>query len=49
MVALYVNSCIVCGFFLSWLDGPPQSFERSIWNRVGFYMIHTFLDPLVES
>ena len=49
MVALYVNSHIVCGFFLSWLGGPPQSFEHSIWDRVGFYIIHTFLDPLVES
>jgi hypothetical protein len=29
--------------------GAPQSFERSIWDCVGFYMIHTFLDPLVES
>ncbi len=40
---------VVCGFFLSWWGGPPQSFERSIWYRVGFYMIHTFLDPSVES
>ncbi len=49
MVALYVNSCIVCGFFLSWLGGPPQSFEHSIRDCVGFYTIHTFLDLLVES
>ncbi len=49
MVAPYVNSHIVCGFFLSWLGGPPQSFERSIWDRVGFYTIHTILDPSVES
>ncbi len=49
MVALYVNSRIVCGFFLGWLGGPPQSFERSIWDCVGLYTIHTFLDPLVES
>jgi hypothetical protein len=49
MVPLYVNSRIVCGFFLSWLGGPPQSIERSIWDRVGFYTIHTFLDPSVES
>jgi hypothetical protein len=49
MVALYVNSRIICGFFLSWLGGPPQSFEHSIWDCVGFYMIHTFLDPSVES
>ncbi len=48
-VTLYINSRIVCGFFLSWWGGPPQSFERSIWDRVGFYMIHTFLDPSVES
>ncbi len=49
MVALQVNSHIVCGFFLSWLGGPPQSFECSIWDCVGFYMIHTFLDPSAES
>ncbi len=49
MVALYINSRIVCGFFVSWWGGPPQSFEHSIWDCVGFYMIHTFLGPLVES
>jgi hypothetical protein len=49
MVALYVNSRIVCGFFLSWLGRPPQSFERSIWDPVGFYTILTFLDSSVES
>jgi hypothetical protein len=49
MVALYINSRIVCGFFLGWLGGPPQSFERSIWDSVGFYTIHTFLDPSVDS
>ncbi len=49
MVALYVNSRIVCGFFPSWWGGPPQSFECSIWDCVGFYTIHTFLDPSVES
>ncbi len=49
MVALYVNSRIVCGFFFSWWGGPPQSFEHSIWDCVGFYMIYTFLDPSVES
>ncbi len=48
-VALYVNSCIVGGFFLSWWGAPPQFFARSIWDRVEFYTIHTFLDPLVES
>jgi hypothetical protein len=48
-VALYINSCIVCGFFPSWQGAPPQSFEQSIWDRVGFYMIHTFLEPSVES
>ncbi len=40
---------MVCGFFLSWWGGPPQSFERSIWDCLGFYTIHTFLDPSVES
>ncbi len=49
MVALYVNSRIVCGFFPSWQGAPPQSFERSIWDCVGFYTIHTFLEPSVES
>ena len=47
-VPLYVNSHIVCGLFCSWQDAPPQSFERSIWDHVGFYTIHTFLNPLVE-
>jgi hypothetical protein len=28
---------------------PPQSFEHSIWDCVGFYTIHIFLDPSVES
>ncbi len=49
MVALYVNSRMVCGFFLSWWGGPPQSFERSTWDCIGLYMIHTFLDPSVAS
>ncbi len=49
MVTLYVNSRIVRGFFLSWWGGLPQSFEHSIWDHVGFYTIHTFLNPLVES
>ncbi len=48
MVALYINSRIVCGFFLSWWGGPRQSFERSIWDCIGFYTIYTFLDPSVE-
>ncbi len=48
MVALYVNSRIVCGFFLSWWGGPPQSCEHSIWDCVGFYTMHTFLDLSVE-
>ncbi len=48
MVALYVNSRIVCGLFCSWQGAPPQSFERSVWDHVGFYTIHTFCDPLVE-
>jgi hypothetical protein len=49
MVALYVNSRVVCGFFLGWQGAPLQSFERSVWDCVGFYRIHTFLGPLVES
>ncbi len=49
MVALYVNSPIVGGFFLSWCCVPPQSFEHIVWDCVWFYTIHTFLDPSVES
>ncbi len=48
-VALYINSCSVCGFFLSWRGVPPQYCECSIWGCVGFYRIHTFLNPSVES
>ncbi len=48
MVAWYINSHIVCGLFCSWWGAPSQSFECSIWDCVGFYMIHTFLNPLVE-
>ncbi len=48
MVSLYVNSCIVCGLFCSWQGVPPQSFERSIWDCVGFYTIDTFLNLSVE-
>jgi hypothetical protein len=36
------------GLFCSWQGVPPQSFERSVWDCVGFYMIHTFLNPSVE-
>jgi hypothetical protein len=28
---------------------PPQYCEHSIWDHVGFYAIHTFLNLLVES
>jgi hypothetical protein len=49
MIALYVGSCIVRGFVLSWCDTPPQYCERSIWDGVGFYTIYTFLNLLVES
>jgi hypothetical protein len=48
-VALYINSSIVCGFFLSWQSVPPQYSEHSVWGHVGFYTIHTFLEALVES
>ena len=48
MVALYVNSRIVCGFFLSWWGGPPQSFERSIWDCVGFYTI-PYIQAYIQS
>ncbi len=47
--ALYVDSSTVCGFFLSWHGAPPQYHERSAWGHVGFYRIHTFLNPSVES
>jgi hypothetical protein len=49
VIALYVDSCIVRGFFLSWRDTPPQYCECSIWYPVGFYTMHTFLNLLVES
>ncbi len=48
MIVPYLGSCIVCGFVLSWWDTPPQYCERSIWDRVGLYTIHTFLNLLVE-
>ncbi len=48
-IALYVNSSTVCGFFLSWGGAPPQYPEHSVWGCVGFYTIHTFLNPSVES
>ncbi len=49
MILFYVDSSRVCGFFLSWKGAPPQCCERSIWGHVGFYTIHTFLNPSVES
>ncbi len=36
-------------FKVKHIGSVMQSCERSIWNWVGFYMIHTFLDPSVES
>ena len=49
MIALYVDSRIVCGFVLSWQDAPPQYRERSIWDCVGLYTMHTFPNLVVES
>jgi hypothetical protein len=49
MIALYIDSCTVPGFVLSWQDAPPQYHARSIWDHVGFYTMHTFLNQLVES
>jgi hypothetical protein len=49
MIALYIDSCIVHGFILSWQAAPPQYCKRSIWDCVGFYRMHTFLNLLVES
>jgi hypothetical protein len=49
MIALYVDSCIVPGFVLSWQGAPPQYCARCIWDCVGFYTMHTLLNPLVES
>jgi hypothetical protein len=43
-VALYIDSSTVRGFYLSWQGVPSQYPERSIWDRVGFYMMHTFLN-----
>jgi hypothetical protein len=48
MVAQYINYSILCGLFCSWQGVPPQSFECGIWDCVGFYRIHTFLNPLVK-
>ncbi len=39
---------ILCGLFCSWQGVPPQIFERSTWDCVRFYTIHTFLNPLIE-
>jgi hypothetical protein len=49
MTALYVDSRTVHGFVLSWRGAPPQYRARSIWDPVGFYMMHTFLNLIVES
>ncbi len=48
-VTLYVDSSTVCGFFLSWQGAPPQNRDCSILDCVEFYMMHTFLNPSVES
>ncbi len=42
MVALYIDSSTLCGFYLSWQSAPPQHCDHSIWDRVGFYTMHTF-------
>jgi hypothetical protein len=39
----------VCGFFLSWQGAPPQFCEHSIWGHAGFYTMHNFLNPPIES
>jgi hypothetical protein len=49
MIALYVDSCIVHGFVLSWQGAPPQYCTHSIQDCVGFYTMHTLLNLLVES
>jgi hypothetical protein len=49
MLTLYVDSRIARGFVLSWQGAPPQYPACSIWDRVGFYIMHTLLNPLVES
>jgi hypothetical protein len=49
MITLYIDSHIVPGFVLSWQGALPQYREYSIWDWVGFYMMHTFLNLLVES
>jgi hypothetical protein len=42
MVALYVNSCIVCGLFCSWPCVPTLKICLDIWDCVESYMIHMF-------
>jgi hypothetical protein len=49
MFVLYIDSRIVRGFVLTWQGAPPQYCECSIWDCVGFYMMHTLLNLLVES
>jgi hypothetical protein len=49
MIALQVDSSTVRGFVLSWQGAPPQYCVRIIWDCVGFYRMHTFLNRLVES
>jgi hypothetical protein len=43
MVALYVNSCIVCGLFRSWPCVPTPKICSDVWDRVESYAIHMFL------
>ena len=43
MVALYVNSSIVCGFFLSWPCVPTPNVRSDVWDLVESYAMHMFL------
>jgi hypothetical protein len=36
MIELYIDSCIVRGFVLSWHGAPSQYCEHSIWDCAGF-------------
>ncbi len=49
MVSLYIDSSTACGYFLSWGGMPPQHCDHCIWDRVGFYTMHTFLNPSVDG
>ncbi len=48
MVALYVNSRIVCGFLLSWTCLPTPKICLDIWYHVESYAISLFLACMLK-